>query len=139
LDETDVVDFVDEEVFESWQGSENTPPRTLGRFANGVIELYPTPDTGTAYELWTDTAPADLSGDSDTSTLPLDLHIKLVHYARSQALLKDRELDASDRYMQLYLDGLQPKPNPANRFMEPPRVLRVAPSPWDVGSDVRHR
>ena len=103
-DSDDYVQWVDEDVWNSWDEGSWDPGMTLGRVFNGNVELYPTPTTGTAYTMryWT-TSDASLTG------LTGSLKTRIVHYARAHALWKWGESSLGDKYFSLFEQHL---PNP---------------------------
>jgi hypothetical protein len=132
----DDVEFVASENWGAWKDEDGTPLHTIGRIYNGVIELYPTPNTGTAYELRYESLPPPLANDDDASTLPHHLHPRLVYYARAMALLKAGEMGAADRFQQMYENGL-PAPDLGKAKLQPgPFTMTFEPGPWDLDPDL---
>lgn len=105
MDSTDdYAEFVDEDVWNSWQDSGGDPGHTLARVFNGNIECYPTPAAGSDYVLryWTiSSAPSSFTGS---------LRAKCVNYARAHALYKMDNPAMADRYMAMFEQGI-PEPN----------------------------
>ncbi len=100
------VQFVADEVFNSWQDSAGTPPVTIARVFDGQIELYPIPEEGTEYTLRYAFVPAELVQQNDIHILPVQLERKLVEYAVAQAKYKDGDDPAGDRWFMRYEQDL---------------------------------
>lgn len=130
------VAFVDDDTWNSWSDSAESPPTTLGRVFNGNIELYPTPTTGTAYVLRYVESPPELVAGADVPDLPTYLHWKLVHYARYLALLKDGDSDATN-HLAKYELGLPDPPTGIVKIQPPPYGVSFAAGPFDV-ADAAH-
>lgn len=111
----------------------------FGRVWEGNIEVYPKPVDGTAYKLRYIYEPADLVADGDISVLPLELHPKMVDYARSQAFLRLNETVAAQSHLNKYLEGLPSPPLGQNRIMPKPRQLRHEAGPFDLDPGHAHR
>lgn len=99
----------------------------MARIFGGSIELYPTPDVGTAYTLryWA-SGPDSLDGFTGT------LKTKCVQYARAHALYKVGEETRGDRYLSFYEQGL-PSPNLSSRNQpQLPSSMSIAGGPFDT-------
>jgi hypothetical protein len=136
-DDVDVA-FVDDETWWAWYDSEATPDQTLGRLQDGVIQLYPTPDTGLDWALHAIIIPTHLSAGSDTHELPISFERKMVAYAQSMGKLKEGDLGESDRYMATYEQGLPGVNLERNRQVPGPLNLIPVPGPFDIDADSAH-
>jgi len=116
------VEFVDNQVFDSWRLGGGTPTNQLARIYNGAIETYPVA-VSVSYTLRYVYEPTPMSAGSDEPDLPSELHIRLVNYARAHAKYQEGELEEGDRYMALYEAGM---PGP------PLAGLREKPGPFDL-------
>jgi len=134
----DDVEFTDDEVWNSWSDEGDEPEHTLARVWAGNIELYPTPDTGTAYELRYESLPPPVVDDDASSTLPHHLHPRLLFYARAMAFLKRNDQANSDRFLGMYLDGLPSPELGANKLIPGPLTITLEPGPFDVDPNARH-
>ena len=129
----DDVEFTDDDVFHSWKDSgASSLEHTIARVSEGVIEMFPTPATGTAYELRYEYLPNPLASDNDTSSLPHHLHPRLVHYARAMGAYKMSMDAAGDRFYALYSDGLPPPELGRDKLTPGPLMLSVEPGPFDT-------
>lgn len=100
----DFVQWVDEDQWNSYQEQGASPFRRMARVFNGQIEIYPTPDSGTAYELRYWAIGSDLTG------LNVTHRQRIVYYASARARLKEHDSGDYQEYMSLYERGL-PAPN----------------------------
>lgn len=132
------VSFVDDDVW--WQESDNAAAdteRPIARVFSGQIEVYPSPTTSTAYVLRGTRTPDALVDPEDAPDLPLQLHRKLIDYARYQALLKD----GSDRwqpYAAEYERGLPEVPTGIVKLQPGPFLAALAPGPFDLDPQATH-
>jgi len=110
LGDDDHCTQVDSRTWQGWRDSAETPDNTIFRIFERQIELYPTPDTGTAVTLRYKRLPETLDENDDVHVLPSQLERKLVEYAVAQAKMQDGDSDGALFYMGLYEDGL---PNPS--------------------------
>jgi hypothetical protein len=132
---SDLVEMVDDAVFDSWQESDGDPSNRLGRIkSTTAIETYPAA-TSLAYTLDYWKKPTALSADGDVSELPEELHLKAVYYAQAEALSKANERGESDRKMAMYEDGL-PALQPRGRALPGPISIKPAPGPFDISDGV---
>lgn len=134
---TDDVEFVSDDVWNSWADSETTPDHTIARVFDDLIELYPTPSSGFTYKLRYQRKPAVLINGSDTPEIPEHLHIKLLHYCRYNALLAMGELQQANTYIGLYEQGVGRKGLPDRKWMTTPGQMVVARGPFDT-DDASH-
>lgn len=104
----DTVIIVDDTEWNTYSEAGGWPDGTLGRIFEGVIELYPSPSTGTAYTLRYVKEPADLTADSQTSTLPKPHIWKMIHYATAQGFYALGQDSDGDRYYTMYESGMGP-------------------------------
>lgn len=133
----DDVEFVDDDVFHTWADSGDNPGHTLGRVFAGVVELYPTPADGTAYELRHDAIPMPLHADDDVSSLPHHLHVKLLFWARWMGLSKVGQDERAVAFYQLYEAGLPERELGQGKLTPGPLSLSIEPGPFD-GPDAWH-
>ncbi len=125
------IEFVDDDIYDSWRLAEATPPAgAFGRIFGSNIETYPNV-VSMAYTLRYLYAPATLDSNADVPDLPVEQHIRLVNYARAHAKYQEGELDEGDRYMGLYQAGLPAPPSSYSRQHPGPFSLTPAPSYWD--------
>lgn len=137
---TDDVEFVGDNVWNSYSDGAATPNHTLARIFGGNIELYPTPTSGFEYTLRYYRKPATLSGDSDIPEIPEHLHIKLVHYARAMALMAMGEINQAEVYFSLYEQGTPNRRGDERTWMSTgPMAMTLQPGPFDVDPDARHK
>ncbi len=123
LGASDDVEFVAAEVWDSWKESGATLGHSLGRIFNELIELYPTPVTGTAYVLRYKKLPPRLVTSDDLHLLPTALERKLLEYAKGQAKMKQGELDAAANWIALYETCLPPADNGRSRARPGPLTV----------------
>lgn len=133
----DDVAFTDYDTLNAWKDEGTTPPRTLGFVWDGAVEFYPVPVSGTAYELRYLKAPTELAGPEDVPELPVELHFKLVAYARWQALLKMGD-DRAGQYLGLYETGLVRRTMGRDAKWPGPLQLIAEPGPFDTDPEARH-
>lgn len=129
----DYVHWVDEDVWNYHSEVGADPGVWYGRPFNGNFEIYPTPDTGTAYEMrfWKST-------DSSLTEFTGTLKTRIVNYARAHAKYKEGEFQAGDRYMGLYEEGL-PSRNDRGRHHHPgPLTIVPLGGPFD-DTEMYHR
>jgi hypothetical protein len=122
----DQVEFVDEEVWNTWEEAGGSPSHSISRVFNGNIEIYPTPDSGSEYTMryWTTSTTA--------SNLTAPLRNKVVNFARAHAKYKEGDHGAGDRYMSMFEDGL-PGPNVFGKTTPmTPSVIRFEGGPFDT-------
>jgi len=138
-DSTNRVEFTNEDVFDSYQDTGNTPPRTLARIFNENIEIYPAASAGTSYALRYSYMPADLEDSTDVCVLPMGLQLKMVQYATAQAKYAEAEIDEADRYISEYEREL-PVPNIGkDKYISSPMSIipeRTAPEVQQIQQDV---
>lgn len=125
-----IVEFVNDVVYDSWRLSPSTPANTLGRIFDGSIETYPVV-VSQAYTLRYILAPTELNSSADIPDIPVELHLRLVNYARGQAKYAEGELSEGDRYMGMYEAGLPAPPTSVSRNIPGPLNLVPAPSIFD--------
>ena len=133
-DAQEVVEFVDDAVFDSWRLGEGIPPRQLARVFGGVIETYPVV-VSLAYTLRYVYTPAILDSAADLAAVPAELQVRLVNYARAHCKYKEGELEEGDRYLALYEAGLPGSPTSGRRERPGPFNLFPATGYWDVEVD----
>lgn len=114
-----MVRFVDDDVFDSWRLVGDTPDAIFARIFNGTLETYPT-QASVSYTWRYVKKPTALTSASDEPTLPEELHIRLINYARAHAKFQEGELDEGDRYMAMYETGLPGPPLAGHREMPGP-------------------
>jgi hypothetical protein len=122
-DDEDYVHWVDNDTWNRYQEEEAAPNRWLGRVFNNSIEVYPTPDTGTAYTLryWAASPSGSLTNFNSS------LRLRVVNYAKSQALYKTGDFAAADRFYDRYERNLPP-PNDTSKN-HPPGPINLYPIP----------
>lgn len=127
----DYVTWVDENTWNAYseQGADSA---TIGRVFNGNIEVYPTPDTGTAYTLryWA-TNSNSLTGFSGS------LQIRMVNYAVYRAKLKEGEPAIAREYLDEYERGLPPPNNLGSNAPILPDRISIEAGPFDT-SEAKH-
>lgn len=127
------VQWVDADYFDRFLDDASTPINAIGRIFGSSIEVRPKPAVGAAYTLRYIKSPAAIDSITNTvSELPVELHIKMVNYARYQAKLKESELGDADRYRQEFELGLPPHSLGQARLNPGPVSLRYAAGPFDV-------
>lgn len=116
--DNDYVLWRDDDIYNSYAESGAAMGSTIGRVFNGNFEMYPTPDTGTAYTLryWA-------SSSSSLANVRGSLRTRIVNYSRAHAKYKEGDMGAGDRYMELYERNL-----PAPDNMGPNRL----PGPYSI-------
>ncbi len=132
------TDQVPDDYYESWERSDaEYPIRSVWRIKGSTIEIYPTPEAGTAYVLSYVSLPTNLEeGVQETSDLPVELHPRMVKYALAQAKWLMNEEGMGDRAMAEYENGLPAHPLGRPRNFAGPPTLRREPSNWDGGQTV---
>lgn len=123
--------FVDDDLWWAYSDDAADPEVTLGRVFNETIELYPTPEVGTAYKIRYVKKPTALSAGGDAPAIPEELHKKLVFYATSRGKLKEGQEGMSDRYMAMYEEGLAPL-NSRSRVVPGPLTITMERGPFDT-------
>lgn len=122
------IAIVDEGTFSSYVNAGATAPATLGRIFEGAIQIYPAPADNATYTLRyvRDLPNLTTSTEEAEGALPAELHGRMVHYARAQAMLKVKEMDRFRVYYELFAEGLPP--HPLGRSRNTP-TLDVSPEP----------
>lgn len=92
---------------------------------------------GVSYTIQYFRHPVDMVADLDVSELPIDLHEKVVFYAISQALFKEREDALAAHYYDRFEEGLPPVTNAMFRDRPGPLDLNYDAGPFDVGASHR--
>lgn len=125
---TGEVAITDEGTFSSYVNAGATAPVTLGRIFNRAIELYPAPSDGATYTFRyvRDLPNVSTATEETEGGLPSELHGRMVHYARAQAMWKLKEMSRGRVYWELYAEGLPP--HPLGRSRNTP-TLDVSPDP----------
>jgi len=136
--EGDDVVFVDDDVWQSYHDAGADPDYTLGKVFNETIELYPTPDSGTAYALRFTKVPAPFTTGTDVHALPLHMERKLTDYATAYACYKLDDTNRGDRYMALYEMGLFPVATGRETKRPGPMTLVPIAGPFDLDYDAQH-
>jgi len=139
LGASDEVQWVDDETWDVWSSSGDTPARTLGRIFAGVAELYPTPAVGTAFTLRYKRLPTLLDSGQDLHELPLQLERKLVEYGKFQALMALGRQDEASTWLALYESGLLPPDTGRRKSMPLPLAIEIESGPFDTDIEVMHR
>lgn len=134
----DEVLWVDDDTYDAWVESANNPGYFLARVFGSNVEIYPTPDTGTAYALRYVSSPTDFTATTDTVTLPEELQTKMVQYAQSEALFKEGELQKADRKKAEYENGLPENPLGRKRIMPGNLVIGFAFNDFDTDPGSMH-
>jgi hypothetical protein len=134
----DDVAFVDAETWQSFFDSGADPDYTLGRVYNEKIELYPTPDSGTAYTLRYSYVPAPLSAGGDVHPLPRHLERKMTDYACAYACYKMDDVGRGDRYMSMYEQGLFPVATGRETARPGPITMVPIAGPFDLDVEAMH-
>lgn len=134
----DEVVWVDDETWNPWYDSGDDPGYYLARVFGSNVEIYPTPDTGTAYALRYIGVPTDLSADADVVSLPQELQTKMVQYAQAEALFKEGELAKADRKKQDYEIGLPPAPLGRKRVQPGNIIIGFEPNSFDSDLEAQH-
>lgn len=122
------VAIVDEGTYSSYSSSGAVAGATLGRIFGGAVSLYPAPTDNAAYALRYVRDLPDLATSTEEAQggLPSELHVRMVHYARAQAMWKLKEMDRGRVYYELFVGGLPP--HPLGRSRNTP-TLDVSPDP----------
>lgn len=135
---TDDVVFVSDDDWNDWADAGGSPPSTLGRVFNGMIELFPTPDNSTAYTFRYLAEPPALVNHSDSPTLPKHMHPKLVAFAAAEACYQDGNLALGDRKREEYLENLPSLPTGASKLIPGPLTVGWTPGPFDTDPQAVH-
>ena len=136
---TDDVNFeVDDQDF--WVAKDNSwilsPP--WGRLFGGGMEVYPAPLDNAAYTLRYSYTPANLSAPTDVSPFPVELQDKMVLFAKSRALYKEREDSLAATYRQEYELGLPERTLGFGRKVAPQNRVRFEPNSFDLDPESKH-
>jgi hypothetical protein len=135
---TDDVVFVPDDVFNNWaDAADDGLDYTIGRVFNDTIEFWPAPANSSAYTMRYAAYPVELESADATPYLPRDMHVRLVHYARAMALLKDHNPFASE-YMALYERTLPPPPTGLVKLRPGPLSMTLQMGPFDLDFEARH-
>jgi hypothetical protein len=126
---------VNDDVWGSYTIPGATPGVTIYRIFSGSLVVYPDA-TGDEYTLEYNYAPADLVENDDISPLPLQLHPKMVTYARAQAHWKDGS-SLGETYFALYEKGLPQPSTGAESLLATPLTLSFQRGPFDT-ADAAH-
>jgi hypothetical protein len=111
---------------------------TIAYIYDGVLTMYPTPTTGTAYSLRYRGLPPHMVSTSDDWQLPRWTERKAIAYARYQASLVEDRPGIADRYLGEYEQDLPSVPlGRAAKFPGPLRVT-IAAGPFDRDTGARH-
>ena len=133
----DTVEWVDNEVFNSWKDTAGTPDHTLGRIFENNFEFYPTPTSGTAYTLRYARVPTILDNDADAPEVMLSYQHNMVRYAQGQGKLMDGESGEAQAFDAMYREGLPEGKGPEQNYKPGPMTVRWEAGPFDT-SDARH-
>jgi len=128
----DTVEWVDNEVFNSWKDAGDTPPHTLGRIFESKFEFYPTPSASTAYTHRYARTPTVLDNDTDTPEVMLSFQHNMVRYAQAHCKMKDGEPGEFQAFMSMYDSGLPMTKGPSSNHRPGPITLHYEPGPFDV-------
>jgi hypothetical protein len=106
------VAITDDRTFASYADSAASFGSTLGRIFGGAIVLYPAPADGSTYRLRyvRDLPSLDTTTEEAEGALPAELHLRMVHYARAQAMWKLKDMERGRVYFELFSEGLPPHP-----------------------------
>ena len=133
------LEFPDDDVFFNAVENAGAPqPNTLARITAGVIEILPVPADTTTYRMRYVYRPVDMTADADISPLPIELHIRMVQYARSHGKLREGEQAQAESYMAMYERGLPPPPLGQFRVNPGPVSVGYQPGPFDTAESI-HR
>lgn len=99
--------FVNNEIFLSYKNSGSTPAQTLYRIFGGNIETYPQVQSK-AYTLEYVYRPTPLAEPADIPEIPVELHNKLVNFARGHSKLREGQEGEASTYLASYYEGLPP-------------------------------
>jgi hypothetical protein len=122
--------WVTDDIFLSYRSPDVIPGATLYRIFEGLIETWPQQESLT-YFIEYIYKPTDISGSTEPS-IPEELHVKIINYARAHAKYVDGELNEGDRYMALYTENLPLAPSSMRRERPGPFDFVPAPSYWEV-------
>lgn len=136
---TDDVNFeVDDQDF--WAAKDNgwflSPP--WGRVFGNRLEVYPAPSDNASYTLRYAYMPADLDAPEDVSPFPSELQDKMVLFAKSRALYKEREDSLAATYRQEYELGLPERTLGFGRKTAPQNRVRFEPNAFDLDPESKH-
>ena len=120
------VEWADDRVFDSWRLPGDTPESLLARIFNGTIETYPVA-ASCAYTMRYVYKPTALDSAADEPSIPEELQVRMVNYARGHTKYKEGEIDEGDRYLALYEQGLPSSPMSSHR--ERPGPINMTPAP----------
>jgi hypothetical protein len=121
-----VVEFTNDEVFDSYRLPAKLPANQLARVYGGTLETYPVVESQ-AYTWRYVYKPPVLDSAADSTTLPAELDVRIVNYARAHGKYKEGEIDEGDRYLALY-ESYLPSPSIAG-LRERPGKLGLVPVP----------
>lgn len=136
----DDVDFdVSDDDWFDLQDIGGSPSPSWGRVFAGKVEFLPEPVDGYEYSLRYVAAPTTMVDDDDVCELPVELHDRVVFYARAEAFWKLREDVQGEREYARFDEGLPPEGLGKFRTNPGPRASRYEPNVIDRQYDSAHR
>lgn len=132
---TDDVEFIDDDIFNAWVDSTNSPSSTIARIFGNVFELYPTPVTATSVLLRYAALPTELVEASDVCELPAQWHAHLSFYAIAQGFAKEKDVYMTDRWLARWEEGLPQMPYGRERLDPGPMNFVPYMGPFDGFDD----
>ncbi len=130
--ELEDVEWVDDATWDSWSRSESDPPRSIARVFANNFEVYPSPDSGTAYTLRYARTPTLLSGDSDVPEVVMAYQHNMIHYAQAYSKLKDGETGEHEAYLSMFRENLPETSGPTTNYKPGPFTIRFEAGPFDT-------
>jgi len=134
--ETDPVQWISNEDWDSWSKNSVTPPVTVGRIFAVKMEFYPAPASGTAYVHRYFATPAILNDDSDVPEVLATFQFNMIRYAIAQAKAKDGEMGEFESGMQQFEKGLPDTKGPTTNFKPGPITVGFEPGPFDTADAI---
>lgn len=134
---SDDVEFVDEDVWNSYLDAGATAAHSIAYVFEGDIYIYPSP-AGASYTLRYVREPTILSADTDEPELPAHLQVRLIRYAQAHAFLKLDQPNEFTAYLALYEEGLPAPPGVVKPINPGPLVVSYEKGPFDLIPESRH-
>lgn len=125
-----------------WENTPTGTPRWFVRMDTFTARLYPAPDasnTGATVRTHGLEFPADLSGDTDTPSLPLNLHDAFPHYAAYRALQQLNENEKAGSELSLVNGLLKSQFSISTKFSNKQNRWKfMEDDDYDTGVDTPH-
>jgi hypothetical protein len=134
------VEFVENSKFQQFLDAASSLPHTIGRLYGGQVELYPHPADGTAWTWRYIAYGSQLVEGTDKTDIPFALQVRVVQFARAQALLAQglpQDVQRAQQYIAQFAGGI-PEAGAVFPMIEPANFdLVPMAGPWDT-ADARH-